>query len=204
MSSELIVSGTEGYTEEADGLLRRYETISFTDTHRWCWHLLPTNPSRILDIGSGSGRDAAGFAALGHTVVAVEPTAALRAGSAALHPSPRIEWLDDSLPDLRVIVRRGETFDAVMLTAVWMHLDASQRARAMSTVATLVRPCGAMMLWQRHGPVPAGRRMFDVAPQETVALAAAVGLECVLNFPNGDSLWKRPDVRWDRLAFIRL
>jgi hypothetical protein len=37
------------------------------------------------------------LAAMGHRVVAVEPTAALRARAAILHPSPRIEWLDDSL-----------------------------------------------------------------------------------------------------------
>jgi len=48
-----------------------------------------------------------------------------------LHPSPMIEWLDDSLPDLAVMRARGEEFDVVMLTAVWMHLDKLQRRRAM-------------------------------------------------------------------------
>jgi hypothetical protein len=38
-----------------------------------------------------------------------------------LHPSPQIEWLDDSLPDLVGLTRRGENFDVVMLTAVWMR-----------------------------------------------------------------------------------
>jgi protein-L-isoaspartate O-methyltransferase len=37
----------------------------------------------VLDIGSGTGRDAAGLAAMGHSVVAVEPTAELRIGAAA-------------------------------------------------------------------------------------------------------------------------
>jgi hypothetical protein len=35
---------------------------------------------------------------MGHAVVAVEPTAALRGRAAALHPSSRIEWLEDGLP----------------------------------------------------------------------------------------------------------
>jgi hypothetical protein len=48
----------------------------------------------------------------------------------ALHPSPRIEWLKDSLPDLDGLRQRGETFDLAMLTAVWMHLDGEQRRRA--------------------------------------------------------------------------
>src|ERR1700719_2737872 len=165
--------GTEGYADEAQALMRRYESISFTDVHRSILHLIPTVRSRILDIGSGTGRDAAGFAAMGHDVTAVEPTAELRSAAAALHPSRRIEWLDDALPDLPHLHERGETFDVVMLTAVWMHLDEQQRRRAMPRVARLVRGGGVMVLTLRHGPVPPGRRMFEVTADETTRLAAA-------------------------------
>jgi hypothetical protein len=79
---------------------------------------------------------------MGHSVVAVEPTAELRIRVAALHPSPRIEWLDDSLPELARVTGRGESFRAVMLTAVWMHLDERQRRQAMPRVAKLVRDGG--------------------------------------------------------------
>src|SRR6202023_2104314 len=112
------VSGTEGYADEAADLFKRYEGIPVADAHRAVLHLIPTEPSRVLDIGSGTGRDAAWFAAMGHRVIAIEPTDALRAGAMALHPSPAIEWLNDSLPDLVVLRGRGETFDLVMLTAV--------------------------------------------------------------------------------------
>jgi len=121
------VSGTEGYAEEAEALVEQYERLPFADVHRQVLHLIPTAPGRVLDIGSGTGRDAAGLAAMGHNVVAVEPTAELRMRAAALHPSPRIEWLDDSLPNLTRLTRRGESFHVVMLTAVWMHLDERQR-----------------------------------------------------------------------------
>jgi protein-L-isoaspartate O-methyltransferase len=112
------VSGIEGYAEEAEALLQQYESIRFEDVHRQVRHLFPAAPSHVLDIGAGTGRDAAGFAALGHRVLAVEPTAALRTKAATFHPSPNIEWLDDSLPDLASVVSRGEKFDVVMLTAV--------------------------------------------------------------------------------------
>jgi len=49
----------------------------------------------------------------------------------ALHPSPMIEWVDDSLPDLAVVRARGEEFDVVLQSAVWMHLDELQRRQAM-------------------------------------------------------------------------
>ena len=153
---------TAGYGEHVNALVERYERVRFADLHRAILHLIPTLPSRVLDIGSGTGRDADGLAARGHRVVAVEPTAELRNRAAVLHPSPLIEWVDDRLPDLPRVAARGERFDVVMLTAVWMHMDREQRDRAMPTVAGLLRPGGVMTLTLRHGPVPIGRRMFGV------------------------------------------
>lgn len=194
------ISGTENYAEEAPELLKRYESISFADHHRMVMHLIPTVPGRVLDIGAGTGRDAAGFVGLRHSVVAVEPTEELRRGAMLLHPSPMIEWIDDSLPDLAVVRARGEEFDVVMLSAVWMHLDALQRRQAMPTVIALVRNGAVVILSLRHGPVPPGRRMFEVTAEETIALAQPLGLRCVLNQEAEPSL-RQPGVSWTRLAF---
>jgi len=197
------VSGTEGYAEEVDALVAQYEGIRFVDVHRQVLHLVPAAPCRVLDIGSGTGRDAAAFAAMGHAVVAVEPTAELRARAMALHPSPRVEWVDDGLPDLARLARRESGFDLVMLTAVWMHLDEGQRRRAMPRVASLARCGGAAVLSLRHGPVPPGRRMFDVSAEETIGLAAAEGLGLVLRLDKQPGALMRPGVRWTRLAFSK-
>jgi hypothetical protein len=47
-----------------------------------------------------------------------------------------------------------------------MHLDSSQRERAMARVAGLLQPVGLMTLLLRHGLVPAGRRRFEVSAAE--------------------------------------
>jgi SAM-dependent methyltransferase len=197
------VSGTEGYGEEAEALLVQYESITFEQTQGSVLHMIPTLPCRVLDIGAGTGRDAAGFAALGHRVLAIEPTDALRMRAAALHPSPTIEWLNDSLPDLAQARRRGEAFDVVMLTAVWMHLDERQRHLAMPNVASLVRPGGVMIMSLRYGPVPPGRRMFVVSAEETIGLAQQAGLELTLNRSQLEGALRRPGVSWTRLGFAR-
>lgn len=197
------VSGTEGYTEDIDALVERFETISFATLHGPILPLIPKTPCRILDIGSGSGRDAAAFAAMGHRVVAVEPSAGLRRRAAQLHPSPEIEWVDDSLPGLAAMVRRNESFDAVMLTAVWMHLDAEQRRQGMPRVASLVRKDGVAIFTLRHGPVPPGRRMFGVTAAETEQQAAADGLMLKLKLEDQPGYTGRPDVTWTILAFTK-
>jgi SAM-dependent methyltransferase len=199
------VSGTEGYAEEAEELFKLYENIPAADLHRAELHLIPTAPSSILDIGSGTGRDAAWFAAQGHRVVAVEPTDAMRIPAMALHPSPLIEWLDDSLPDLALLLARGEKFDVVMLTAVWMHLDAQQRRQAMPNLAALVRAGGAVIMQLRHGPVPVGRRMFEVSPEETIELAQTQGLHPVLNLrtESNQEANRIAGISWTNLAFVK-
>jgi 2-polyprenyl-3-methyl-5-hydroxy-6-metoxy-1,4-benzoquinol methylase len=193
-------SGTEGYGETAAERVKQYESIPFAHVHRHTMHLFPTTPSRVIDIGAGTGRDAAGFAELGHTVTAVEPTPELRTEAERLHPHPAITWIDDALPDLDRVHALSQRYDLVMLTAVWMHLDLAQRERAMARVAPLVRPGGMMALSLRHGPVPAGRRMFDVSAEETRALAARHGL-AVTHESQGPAVLGGPDVWWDRLAF---
>jgi 2-polyprenyl-3-methyl-5-hydroxy-6-metoxy-1,4-benzoquinol methylase len=178
MSAE--IPGTQGYAQEAEDLIGYYEGIPFTDKHRAALHLVPRAPARVIDIGAGTGSDAAWLASQGHRVVAVEPTRELREPGRALHPSSSIDWLDDSLPALSLLQARGEKFDLIMMTAVWMHLDEAEREVAMSSVAGLLAPAGVIVMSLRHGPVPAGRRMFDVSSAETIALGARFGLRAVL------------------------
>jgi hypothetical protein len=49
------VSGTEGYAEEVEALVHRYEGAPFAEVHRHVLHLFPAAPARVLDIGAGTG-----------------------------------------------------------------------------------------------------------------------------------------------------
>jgi SAM-dependent methyltransferase len=197
-----VARGTEGYAAEAARLVAQYESIGFADVHAAILPLLPAPPASVLDIGAGTGRDAAALAAMGHRVLAVEPTAELREEGRRLHPSPHLEWLDDALPDLPLLVARGERFDLVMLVAVLMHLDAEERARAMAPICAAVAPGGLLYMTLRHGPVPPGRRMFEIADAEICGLAEAHGLTLAHQSSRGDMLG-RGGVEWSLLAFRR-
>ncbi|MEU1729117.1 hypothetical protein [Nonomuraea sp. NPDC005692] len=49
----------------------------------------------------------------------------------------------------------------------------------MAKLAGLLVPGGRVLLSLRHGPVPAGRRMFSVSARETIDLADTHGLELI-------------------------
>ncbi|RQO79571.1 bifunctional 2-polyprenyl-6-hydroxyphenol methylase/3-demethylubiquinol 3-O-methyltransferase UbiG [Acidovorax sp. FJL06] len=189
------VPGTAGYGADPAALAAQYESITFADVHGSALHLYPPAPSRVLDIGAGSGRDAAALARAGHQVVAAEPTAGLRQAGQRIHAGLPIEWVDDHLPALAVLRAGGRRFDLVLLTAVWMHLDDAERAAAMPAVAELLAPGALLVISLRHGPVPAGRRMFDVSAEETMALGARHGLALVHHGTRGDAQG-RADVHW--------
>ena len=194
-----MIESTRGYEQEAPELLQRYERTPFEQAHPGALDLIPPPRISVLDIGAGTGRDAAWFATRGDDVTAIEPTRAMREGAIKLHPAPNITWIDDHLPDLVSV--RGRTFVLVWVSAVWMHFDEAERARMMPIVAALVAPHGTLMMSLRHGPIPPGRRMFDVSPEETKALAHAAGFEC----KRADALESAfaPGVFWDRFWFVR-
>lgn len=192
-----------GYAQEAPRLLERYESFPSDAVHAHWRDLIPDTPSCTLDIGAGTGRDAAWLVSLGHTVLAVEPTDALRTGAARLHPEPEITWLDDALPDLDRTRARSETFDLVMLNAVWMHLSREERDIGFPILASLLAPGGRLFMSQRHGPIPEGRRMFEVTGQETIERAERLGLKTLYQRRSGSILGEnqKRGVEWTCLVF---
>jgi SAM-dependent methyltransferase len=196
-------SSTDGYAQWAPRMLAA--RLPFEAAHAPILHLIPQRPSRVLDVGSGPGHDAATLAAMGHAVTAAEPVPELLAGAMALHGADTVQWIDDGLPALAKVRALGTRFDFVLMSGVWMHLDAAERRAAMPTVAALMAPDAVLALSLRHGWVPPGRRMFEVGAQETIALAAESGLTNLLRAERGSvhAVNRAAGVTWTFLAFRR-
>lgn len=190
--------GTEGYAAAAPHLIAT--RLPFDQVHAPILPLIPKAPARILDVGAGAGHEAATLAGMGHEVVAAEPTPELLAGAVGLYGSEKVRWIADGLPDLAGV---EGAFDFILASAVWMHLDAPERRAAMHRVASLLAPGGVLALSLRHGPVPPGRRMFEVPAAETTALAVENGLAPVLEAKRGSvqPANRAAGVTWTFLAF---
>jgi SAM-dependent methyltransferase len=197
--------GTEGYPEDAEWLIPRYEGVSFEDKYKAVFHLLPTAQSTVLDIGAGTGADSAWFANLGHNVTAIEPVAAFREAGIRLHSPLQIEWIDDSLPELAKVASRKEAFGLVLISAVWHHFAPDERKLAMSCIAPLMQPCATLVMSIRHGPSPANRRVFEVAPDGTIELALSHKLRLIerTETPSQQLRNRQAGVTWTWLAFER-
>lgn len=167
----------DGYIVDAKRLIPAFEDLSASEVLAHVLDFLPETPSRIIDIGAGTGRDSAWLASLGHRLTAVEPVAQFRQAGMSLHPSDSIQWLDDSLPHLQRILENRATFDMVLLVAVWQHLTLEERRVSMANMSKLLARDGRLIMSLRHGPGAANRECFPVSVEETVALARQINLK---------------------------
>ena len=190
------------YDVGARTLVPEFERLSFEELHVPVLDLLPESAACILDVGAGSGRDAAWFAAQGHRVVAVEPSVELRSAGRVRHTSPDIRWMDDALPALDKVLRSKLTFDLVWLSAVWMHVPPSARARAFRKLVSVMSPGGSMMLSLRQGPPPPERPMEPATAAEVEMLARRHGLQTIRIETHADAAG-RIGIWWE-VVWLRL
>ncbi len=192
--------GIKAYEGESGrSLTARYETISPEHLFTAIVDLFPSPPAAILDVGAGSGRDAAWFARKGYTVLAVEPSETMRTAGQELHQGSQVQWLDDSLPELKEVYRIGTSFDAIFVSAVWMHVLPSKRKRAFRKLVGLLKPGGKLFISLRLGPVDQKRSMFPVSSEEIISLAQSNGMSVAFQGKRPD-VWGRPGLSWEQMV----
>ncbi|KQM27897.1 MULTISPECIES: methyltransferase domain-containing protein [unclassified Sphingomonas] len=198
MSYRDVVGVYDGCAEQ---LAERYETVS---TERMLAEILPLIPSGAsgrlaLDVGAGTGRDAAFLTSLGYDVVAAEPSVTMRRIAQDRHPQAGIRWVADALPTLDHVHSLGLAYDLVLLSAVWQHVVPADRPRAFRKLATLMKPGGVLVLTLRHGTAPAALQMHPTSTAEIEGLARVQGLE-VLRVAASADQGGRAEVSWDIMA----
>lgn len=199
MSSYLDIIAA--YNGQADMLAERYEAVL---SERMLAEVLPFIPhgsdkKLALDIGAGTGRDAAWLTTLGYEVIAAEPAIGMRRIAAEKHGSHKIRWVSDALPSLDHVHALGLAYDFVLLSAVWQHVMPADRLRAFRKLATLMKPGGVLVMTLRHGPAPSDMHMHPTSTSEIEGLARAHGLE-VLRAATSSDQGGRAEITWDVMA----
>jgi len=186
------------YTKYANRLIEQYESLEPEKVHQDWLEYTPEYRGLAIDIGAGSGRDAAWLNSLGFKVFAVEPVKALRQQAEKIHYQSDITWINDTLPLLKKVFTLSKSFNLILLGAVWMHLTKQEQIVSMQNLSKLTKPDGVVVITLRFGPSPDERIMYPIDTETLIKTAENVGFQTILKSRNVD-LFNREGVSWKTL-----
>lgn len=186
------------YSDNSTTLFDQYQSLSFDIVHQsWLNAVNLSKYKTALDIGAGSGRDALALSQLGVCVTAIEPAQSLRDKGVELTGN-KVNWKSDTLPELSSLSEN--TFDLILVSAVWMHLTKEQQRQSLRRLSSLLSDGGILVITLRHGEFNDGRTAFNVNGKRLIDEAKVLHLT-VLHADNDKDQLNRPDVYWETLVF---
>lgn len=186
------------YNRNAKQLFEKYQGLDPEKVHASWIKYLPVKPGFALDVGGGSGRDAAWLAKKGWDVVVIEPATILFELGKNATKTFAVTWLNDSLPALLKLQPYRYKFSLILVNAVLMHLPQQQRAESMETLVRLMAEDSVLVVTLRQGPDTEGRELDHVPTQEIVKFAESKSMQAEVSDVLSDEL-KRDGVTWQTI-----
>jgi SAM-dependent methyltransferase len=138
------------YDKNAVSISDKYENVNMSFMQKKLVSYLPEN-GNILEIGSGSGRDAAFFVSEGFNVTVVDPSKGMLRKAAELHPELCAKMHCCSLPFEKDNPLLKEKFKAVLLIASIMHIQDEELFESAYQIREMLEPEGILVISSSMG-----------------------------------------------------
>ncbi len=126
------------FWEEAEGHTIKYFDFAFGEPSK------NNIRKKIVDIGSGSGRDMLVLNKKGYDAYGVEPSKEILKLVSGKHPELKDNLINDFLPDLKNCP--DNYFDGVLCTTVLMHLPAESLSDSVKNIKRIVKNKGRVII----------------------------------------------------------
>ena len=173
VASKSIESGTDRYyREQALAYAESTLNVDMSEIYDRFLSYLP-KPAKILDAGSGSGRDTLAFRNLGNHVDAFDASPALCAFSTQLTGVPaRVQTFQN--------FESEPVYDGIWACASLLHVQTAELSDAVRRLVHAIKPRGALYMSFKHG---SGERLsedgrFYLDMNETRLQAVLHGVAC--------------------------
>ena len=184
---------SEYYTHNAPAFIATTRDVDMSDARTRFLAAVPARidgPARILDAGSGSGRDALAFRLLGYDVAAFDasPTMVAATQVHAAVPTRLMRFEDFDW---------GHPFEGIWACASLLHVAGVDLPSVIDSLAAHLVPGGALYLSFKRGTgerVKDGRRFTDMTAESLTALLDRSGVL------GGPDIWESSDCRPDRAS----
>ncbi|MBH3318119.1 class I SAM-dependent methyltransferase [Serratia ureilytica] len=191
------------YENNAERLFADYISLDFGSIFKDVGEFIIKSEGNALDVGAGSGRDAAALDSLGFRVIAVEPSDRMRYLASSYHKNNDIVWLNDSLPYLRNVKVMNVSFDLILVSAVWMHLSEKQQFLSLKVLSELLAVGGRIIITLRLGPPEPDRDINVVNTDEVLCMASKVGLETLHVTSVKKDRFNRENITWQKIVLCK-
>ena len=188
------------YEQDAEDLAARYESADVAALHRRLVAAFAPG-ARLLELGAGSGRDAAAMVAAGFAVTMADGSEAMLRQAVVVHPELAGRAVFHRCP--APLPWDDGAFDGGYALAMLMHLPTAQIQATLAEAARVLRPGGRLFFsvpFSRDDIVAGSRdakgRLFtNLSPEGWLEAGAAAGLGLLESRESPDGLG-RPGMRW--------
>ena len=193
------------YNTQAATYADRYEAADMSALHRLLLRHLPAG-CRVLEIGCGSGRDAAFLLSHGYDVTATDASPAMLTLAAQHHPElasrlHRLSFPTAYCPMPTANCPLAPPYNAILSVAMVMHLTDAELRECAAQWRDLVEDEGVLVIsasTDRKGLVQlredTGRLYCERTPEELLAMFKQAGFTCIATHPLADLL--KRDIQW--------
>jgi len=189
------------YDRHASILAKLYESVSFVDIHKDVLPLLPPPPCNILDIGSGSGRDAAWLSKQGYKVTAVDPSIASLEQGKTLHKE-EIRWLNGSLPQLSKLYRCDGSFSVILANAVFQHLQKSEIDPSIRRIFELLDKNGLFVVSLKISNEDESNITYPFDKDHFLHTCSSIGFSEISTYYQED-IFGRNNLSWLKIILVK-
>jgi SAM-dependent methyltransferase len=143
LPSDYVASNTAYYDAHADEFCQNTAGVDMSELYVPFLREVPAG-GRILDAGSGSGRDSAFFLRKGYRVLAIDASNEMVAATSKLSGQPALRMRFDE-------VAFDAEFDGIWACASLLHVARQDLPTTMERMARALKPGGVFYLSFKHG-----------------------------------------------------
>ncbi len=191
------------YENHFHDLIARYDSADMSELHQLLANQITPN-SKIVDIGFGSGRDLAFLRSNGYDIYGIDPVEAFVIQAQQRFTDIREHFRIGSFLSSDIPSDWLNSFDTVISIAVWMHIKAHERLKAIETIKALVKPNGIVILSFSLGGRDSddGRHFEPLELQEVIDEFNDAGFSVIELVSTQDSLG-RDSIEWATVVLKR-